>query len=428
MEGFILLSGNKSNQTGVLQRISYAIFKDKRPAVIISLVVIFILGAYLRFDFITSVKHNVTHDTKGYDILVRQLFDDGVYAYKDTKPNAQVTPGYPIFMAAVYKMVDYQNHDPYPYIRYIQVGISLLTMYIIYRLARRLGGAGVGIAATAITAIYPSFVWSNGAVLTEVLCTFFLTLYLYVQVIAFEKKTWPYALGSGLLLGLTVLVRPEFLPLIVVCHAVAYLWKRNWKEIGKLLVITSLGLGIALSPWVIRNIITLNKVVVASTQVNPFAAGTYPNKNYDDDMVDRKGKTQMEVAKERLYVGFTQHTWEYVQWYTVGKLVYTYGKMFFGAGHSPYYEVIPLLPRNGLHWLLIGFFPVTLVACIRRWREPAFMFVTVIVAMSMVRLLFVPETRYNYTVMPLIIILDCLVAAGIIKWFKQRKQPVIQQK
>lgn len=91
----MLLSSNQSSRSGGIQRILYAIFKDKRPAIIISLVLIFILGAYLRFDFITSVKHNVTHDTKGYDILVRQLFDDGVYAYKDTKPNAQVTPGYP---------------------------------------------------------------------------------------------------------------------------------------------------------------------------------------------------------------------------------------------------------------------------------------------------------------------------------------------
>lgn len=410
-----------TGKPNVMKRIMVAVFRDTRPVILMSLLLVFILAAYLRIDFLNSVEHNLSHDSKGYDVMVRQWIEDGVYAYKDTEPNAKVTPGYPAFMAIVYKMVDYTKHDPFYMIRLIQVFLSMFTLYLIYRLARRLGGAGVGLGAAAIGAVYPSFIWSNGAVLTEVLCTFFLTLYIYVQMISLEKKKVSFALLSGALLGLTVLVRSEFLPILLVSHGVGYLWQRNFMKILKLLLISVVGTAIILSPWVIRNMITLNKVIIASTQVNPFAAGTYPYKNYADRMVETKGKTQMEVAKERIRVGFTEHTLKYVTWYTVGKLAYIYGKMFSGSGHTPFYTVIPILPQNILHWGLIGLFPLSFVRGIRLWKSPGFLLVTIVVAMSTLRLLFVPETRYNFTVMPMIIILDCVTVAAMIQWYSERR-------
>lgn len=402
-------------------------YRGNKPAVIILLLVIFILAAYLRVDYLRSVQHTVSTDSKQYDIMVKQILEKGVYGYRSTESNAQVSPGLPMFMAAIYKLVDYKTHDPAPYIRYIQVVLSLITLFLIYRLARRMGGLAAGLLAAFAGAIYPPFIWSNGAVLTEVLCTFFLVSYLYLQIIAFEKKTWKWALASGALIGLTVLTRPEFLPLIFVCHAVYFLWTRKWKDTLKLLLITLIGAGIILSPWVIRNIITMKQIIIVATQVNPFAAGTYPYNNYLDGMVDRHGKTQMEVAKERLKVGFTEKPWLFLKWYTIGKLDYIYGKMYFGAGHKPYYSVFPYAIRNLFHQCLVLFFLVALVGTVRRFRRPEFLLASTVVVMSLIRLLFVPEFRYNYTAMPVIIILDCVIGVAIIRWvysrYKGRKNP-----
>lgn len=80
---------------------------------IVLVILIFALAAFLRIDFLTSVHHKVSHDSIYYDEMVRQLLETGVYAYKDTEPNAQVTPGYPLFMAAVYKLADYERQDPF---------------------------------------------------------------------------------------------------------------------------------------------------------------------------------------------------------------------------------------------------------------------------------------------------------------------------
>ncbi|WP_234404975.1 ArnT family glycosyltransferase [Paenibacillus bouchesdurhonensis] len=388
-----------------------------RLAIILS-VLIFVLAAFLRIDFLTSVNHKVSHDSIYYDEMVRQLLETGIYAYKDTEPNAQVTPGYPLFMAAIYKLADYQHHDPFPAIRYAQVVMSLLTLWLIYAIAKRLGGRTVGIVALLIGAIYPPFVWSNGSILTETLATLFFMAYVYLQLIVFEKKTSAYALLGGAVMGLLVLIRPEFLILLFPIYAFHYFWKKEKRTTLKLFLFTVIGTAVVLSPWVVRNIITLNEFVVASTQVNPFQAGTYPDKNYDDGLVDRRGKTQMEIAKERLKIGFTEHTWEFVKWYTYGKLKHTYSKMYFGSGHEPLYPVIPILPWSWLNWLhrgLVFSAFVSLFVFARKWRQPAVILAIILVTMSLVRLVFVPEYRYNYTVMPFMIIVASIVGVAMIR-------------
>ncbi|MFD3257824.1 ArnT family glycosyltransferase [Paenibacillus lentus] len=384
------------------------------------IVLIIALAAYLRIDFLVSVNHKVSHDSVHYDEMVRQLLEKGIYAYKDTEPNAQVTPGYPLFMAAIYKLVDYQHNDPFPVIRYTQVAMSLITLWLLYAIAKRLGGRNAGIVALLIGAVYPPFVWSNASILTETLATLFFMVYVYLQLIVFEKKTLTFAMLSGAAMGLLVLTRPEFLILLFPIYIFYYFWKKDRRTTLKLFLFTVIGTAAVLSPWVIRNMITLNEIVVASTQVNPFQAGTYPDKNYDDGLVDRRGKTQMEIAKERLKVGFTEHTWEFTKWYTYGKLKQTYSRMYFGSGHDPLYPVIPILPWNWLNWLhrgLIFFSLISLVVFARKWRQPATMLAIILVTMSLVRLAFVPEYRYNYTVMPFIIIMDSIVGVALIrKW------------
>ncbi|WP_237690769.1 ArnT family glycosyltransferase [Paenibacillus caui] len=388
----------------------------KKPLLMLLIFLIFTLATYLRLDFLASVNHHISHDTLNYDVMVRQLLEKGIYAYKDTEPNAQVTPGYPLFMAAVYQLVDYQHHDPYPYIRYIQVGLSLVTLWLMYTIARKLAGTKVAMIVLLISSVYPPFIWSNGAVLTETLACFFLILYIRLQLAAFENKTRTLALLSGSVMGLLVLTRPEFLILIVPVYVFHFLWKKELRLTLKLLLFTCIGTGIVLSPWVIRNIVSLNEVVIASTQINPFKAGTYPDKNYEDGLVDQHGKTQMEVAKERLKIGFTQHTWVFMKWYTVGKLKYIYTHMYFGSGHNPLYRVLPSPLGSLLHVALVWFCPIALIASFRRWKQPLTLLMLIVAVMTVTRLAFVPEYRYNYTAMPLIITMDAVTGVAILRW------------
>lgn len=373
-------------------------------------VLIMLLGAFLRFDFVNNVSQKDSHDTINYDVMVKRIIEKGIYAYKEETSNARVTPGFPLFLAAIYKIVDYTVRDPFPYVRNIQVLISLASLALIFMIARKLAGNWVGLAALMASAIYPPFVWANGAILTEVLALFFFLLYIYWQLRALETATWYDSLIAGLFLGFTGLVRPEFLPVIVPIYLFYWFWKKK-RDFWKLLLIGCIGIGIVMSPWWIRNLVTLNEIVLTATQTNPFTAGTYPNKNYEDGLVDRHGKTQDEVARERLRIGFTQHTWTFVKWYTIGKLDYTYSRMYFGNIHGAY-NIIPKpdLYHKAIIW--VGVLGLILTAI--RWRKLITPLAIIIVVISLLRLLFVPEYRYNYLMMPLFIIIDSvIVVAGI---------------
>ncbi|OXM14111.1 ArnT family glycosyltransferase [Paenibacillus herberti] len=392
--------------------------------VLVLLLAVLLLGAFLRLDFLRSVEHQVPHDAQNYDIMVRQMLEQGVYAYKSTESNAQVTPGYPLFLAAMYGIADYEERSPFPLIRYIQAGISMAMLVLIYALGKQLAGRWAGLSAAALAAIYPPFIWSAGGILTETLAAFLLTLYVYLQLLAFRSERKPFMFLAGAVLGLTVLTRAEFLPLILLSHVVLLLWTRSWRQTLRQLVLCGAGLVLVLSPWVIRNVVTLGEVVITSTQQNPFTAGTYPDKNYGDGLVDREGKTQMEVARERLSIGFTEHTGTYLKWYTIGKLEHTYGRMFYGSGHDPDYPVLPLPleQRNLYHRLLVGAGAMSIILLLWRWRHPAMLPAAIIVAMSGLRLLFVPEYRYNFTVMPLFIVIDCAVAALVWGMWRNRRR------
>lgn len=279
-----------------------------------------------------------------------------------------------------------------------------------------LSNAIVGILAVLLAAVYPSFVWSNGAILTEVLATFLFMSYLLLQIKTLRDKSLKWAFFAGIGLGLTVLTRPEFLPLFFAVYGFFWFWKRDMKRTLKLGLISLLGLVVILLPWVIRNVVTLDEMVITASQVNPFVAGTYPYKHYDDGLVDRHGKTQMEVAVERLKVGFTEYPLTFIKWYTIGKLQYIYSHMFMGSGHNPLYEVIPLIPQGAVHLAIIGFGIISLVVLLHKWRQMTGMLIVTLIVMSLIRLGFVPEYRYNYTVMPIIIILNCIVGMKLLQW------------
>lgn len=382
----------------------------------IALIIIFILAAYFRVDFLRSVNHEMPHDAINYDAMVRQLLEDGVYAYNDTSPNAYVTPGYPLFLASIYWLVDYEENDPLPWVRYVQVLLSLITIWFIYRISSILANDITGVLAAFFAAIYPPFVWANGAILTEVLGIFFMLAYILVQINAFRLSSFRLAIGSGALLGLTVLVRPEFLPLIAVTYLFYWVWKKNTKGMLKLFLCSCIGLVCVMMPWWIRNLITLHELIITGTQVNPFAAGTYPYKNFDDGLVDRAGKTQMEVAIERLKVGFSTQPWLFIKWYTIGKLQYIYQYAYTGGGHRPFYNVIPFIHYNYIHLFLVGLGMFSIIDVLRKWKQMATLLVLIIGSMTLIRLAFIPEYRYNVTMMPLIIIIDCILIMKIWTW------------
>lgn len=73
-------------------------------------------------------------------------------------------PAYPLFLRAVYAAFGARN---YTAVFVAQSVLGALTVYLVYRVARKIGSEATGIAAAAIAAVYPNFILYGLTTLTE---------------------------------------------------------------------------------------------------------------------------------------------------------------------------------------------------------------------------------------------------------------------
>ncbi len=225
-----------------------------------------ILGAILLVTLIVrvgtvvhiwSVDPATTHlnDTPNYTKPALALERDGQFSIEPGSdlPMYFRTPGYPLFIAAVYTVAG--EHDLA--VLLAQIGLSVLTIWLAFVVASRLFGQGAGFAAALILALDPLQLWSAGVVLTETLMAAFMLLVAAIGFRVFARRSvglgWPLLLG--LVLAVATLVRPVayyLLPLTAIALAVPAIRRRDLRPLaaaGMFLVPVVLLVG----GWQLRN-------------------------------------------------------------------------------------------------------------------------------------------------------------------------------
>ena len=179
------------------------------------------------------------HALKFYD----DRFGDEVYAFR--------TPGYPLFLAACGANVRLA--------RVAQAGLDASTALAIYLLARRWLRIGASLLAAGLVALNPFLIYFSGLILSETLFTAMLAWGLVLLV-------WkPNVVWGGIVLALSILVRPGAVGLPVVLGVAAVLARgRQWGSgevaiteaprfswpVGATMVALTL---LVLAPWAVRN-------------------------------------------------------------------------------------------------------------------------------------------------------------------------------
>ncbi|WP_082053634.1 glycosyltransferase family 39 protein [Gordoniibacillus kamchatkensis] len=118
-----------------------------------------------------------------YDKEAKQILDNFVIGYNSTSPNSFVTPGFPIFLAIIYKVFGVHL----TFVRDIQVILSVITIYICYCISGRYLKSPYTELVAALMTFYPSFIYANGLILTEVLFTFLFLLFVFIFIKAMEN-------------------------------------------------------------------------------------------------------------------------------------------------------------------------------------------------------------------------------------------------
>ncbi|MBC8078784.1 MAG: glycosyltransferase family 39 protein [Gorillibacterium sp.] len=373
------------------------------PTLVILLTVIALL---LRLAYVwTTDTQTLSHDERNYSEQAIRLIEQGVYSYLSDEPNARVTPGYPLVVAAIYKAVGYKPLDRALFaVRILQCILGAVAVILMYLLGHELFNKETGMLAAVLVAFYPTYIWSPWLLTTETLFLTVLLGLLYYQARILRTNQLRYHMAAGLLLAFAVLIRPNVLPLAVIPYV--FLWFRDRRLYAREIMIGMLSFASLMLPWWIRNALTLHEFIFTAKggAGNPFLAGTDPYFRGTIDWAEAQKGNQLKEGLHRLSKGLREDPLLWIRWFTIGKF-----RVFFKTPHltlpSPFAAIFV--------WLHLIFAWVGWISLLTfRNRSVRFLCVSLLVFLG-IHMMFIPVTRYTYGMYPFLMLGFASAVTGI---------------
>jgi hypothetical protein len=247
------------------------------------------VGLCLRLYFVLKFPAN-SGDTVLYEQIATNWLKHHVYAMT---VGGQITPvdlrmpGYPALLAMIYALTERTGADARQWVMLAQIGVDLLSCLVIARLAALLAYSSEDSApnrlvysiALWLAALCPFTANYTAVPLTEVFATFWTALACCALVAAIRRVKKPdflwrsthlplgksveySALAAGLTVGVGTLFRPET-PILLIAAAIVFgglfFQRGNYRRWFWVCLAMALGCMMILSPWAIRNMVTLGE-------------------------------------------------------------------------------------------------------------------------------------------------------------------------
>ena len=317
---------------------------------------VFTAGLYLRIEMAnkTVVNKPIMKDAAQYYQYAYNLATYGVYSRQRPNPiddftpvpDAHRTPGYSLFLLPFIKV-----SPALKMVRLVvvtQAIISALTILTAFVFFRSFLSGPWALGGAFLVAISPHLVAFNIYVLTESLFTFFLVLLGWSMSAVAQNKSWQHALIAGLVLGLSLLIRPTmlyFIAFLIPAFFVFFQKKKAWV----LAVFLIIGFGLTYGPWVLRN--KLVRPVKSTLAIATIHKGMYPNLIYNNDsktygfpnLFDEQWEQRQDMSSvlREIFRRFKNEPLEYLRWYLIGKpSMFFSWDMIVGMGDVFIYPVL----------------------------------------------------------------------------------------
>jgi 4-amino-4-deoxy-L-arabinose transferase-like glycosyltransferase len=247
--------------------------------------VVFLVAVALvvRLAFVSATPdYHLRHDARDYDVHARSIAEGQGFSKRVAygRPTAFRPPGYPYFLAAVYKVAGVERADGKRRVHAARVAgvfVGTAIVALIGLLAAQLWGRLAGIVALALGAIYVPLITVGATVMSEPLFDA-LMLGALAAAMAHRRSSHRYrfAILAGALAGLAILTRANAVILLAPLALAA--WdgrpRRSRGALGPPIALVVVALA-TVAPWTIRNAVELHAFVPVSTQLGSALAGTY---------------------------------------------------------------------------------------------------------------------------------------------------------
>ncbi len=236
---------------------------------LIVLMLIVAAGLGLRLDAAWQGSESNLPDSAAYERIARGLEQRGEFeqAGPGTPPQAQAasnySPGLPLLVGGIFTLAG----DDVRLARVLLALIGAAAIPLTYLLGLRFGGTAAGLTGAGALAFYPTLINDAGMLLTEPLAGTLIVGAVLLMLRARDSGTLLAWVAPGLVLGLTALVRPEYLAitaLLAVAVSLAFLRKGGMRPLfpAGILMISAL---VVIAPWTARNYAELGRLVPIST-------------------------------------------------------------------------------------------------------------------------------------------------------------------
>lgn len=206
----------------------------------------------------------------------------GYNSYFTGEPTAYYPIGYPAVLGALFWFV---QHTPVPdnlplAASLLQTALGTAAVGLVFVITRRLFDVGTGLVAAGIVALFPNLIFYVATLQVE---TLFIFLFLLVVAIAVHadwsagQVTRNRALVLGATMGISALVRPFGVPLVIGLGIALWLSTHNWRAVASTLGWVLLTFTLVVAPWVVRNIVTMHAATISTNMGDTVCIDRYVN-------------------------------------------------------------------------------------------------------------------------------------------------------
>jgi 4-amino-4-deoxy-L-arabinose transferase-like glycosyltransferase len=241
----------------------------------LSLCLLLLVVLAVRFAVLSGVHDShpsraLAQDSKAYDRLALSVLHRGAFASSNNgveTPEVLRTPGYPVFIAAIYAAF---GEDKFRVLA-VQVILSVLTLVPLYWIGAMIWSQEAGLVAALLYSLDYISLLASQMLLTDSLYVFALVsaLSLGVAAMLVERRTSVLLVLFGLTLALTTLIRPVSYYLIVpvlVGFACVYGYRSGWKRALRTASLIFLPWLLVVGGWQVRNQVVADTLQVSLIQ------------------------------------------------------------------------------------------------------------------------------------------------------------------